>query len=179
MDKIPAIETRYDGRRFRSRTEARWAVFFNALGWAYEYEREGVVLPSGPYLPDFWLPGIGRWLEVKGSEPTPREVRLCEELAQASGSEVLLAIGGPEPRGQIIWFGRDDPEIGPDDRFYFLADRRDEEVFWLMAHAGHFATAVGPSRERSDHDRAPVINAQLKAAYDAASSARFEHGERG
>lgn len=29
---IKAIETEYDGHRFRSRLEARWAVFFNAVG---------------------------------------------------------------------------------------------------------------------------------------------------
>ena len=54
--KIKAIETRYKGYRFRSRLEARWAVFFDALCIEWEYEREGFVLPYGPYLPDFWLP---------------------------------------------------------------------------------------------------------------------------
>ena len=38
---IKAIETEYDGHRFRSRLEARWAVFFNAVGLTYEYEIEG------------------------------------------------------------------------------------------------------------------------------------------
>ena len=33
---IKAIETEYDGHRFRSRLEARWAVFFNAVGLTYE-----------------------------------------------------------------------------------------------------------------------------------------------
>ena len=32
---IKAIETRYNGYRFRSRTEARWAVFFDAFGIRY------------------------------------------------------------------------------------------------------------------------------------------------
>ena len=36
-----AIETVYNGYRFRSRLEARWAVFFDALGVKYEYEAEG------------------------------------------------------------------------------------------------------------------------------------------
>lgn len=51
---IKAIEVEYDGHKFRSRLEARWAVFFNALGVDYEYEPEGFELPSGKkYLPDF------------------------------------------------------------------------------------------------------------------------------
>ena len=51
---IKAIETEYNGHRFRSRLEARWAVFFDALGVEYVYEPEGFTLPSGQeYLPDF------------------------------------------------------------------------------------------------------------------------------
>lgn len=54
MAEIKAIETFYNGYRFRSRLEARWAVFFDALGVKYEYEPEGFQLPSGDYyLPDF------------------------------------------------------------------------------------------------------------------------------
>ena len=39
---IKTIETEYDGHRFRSRLEARWAVFFNAVGLTYEYEIEAL-----------------------------------------------------------------------------------------------------------------------------------------
>lgn len=38
---IRAIDTKYKGYRFRSRLEARWAVFFDALGVRWEYEPEG------------------------------------------------------------------------------------------------------------------------------------------
>ena len=41
MSEIKAIETVYNGYRFRSRLEARWAVFFDAAGIKYEYEPEG------------------------------------------------------------------------------------------------------------------------------------------
>ena len=51
---IRPIETIYNGYRFRSRLEARWAVFFDALGIQYEYEPEGFKLSDGTmYLPDF------------------------------------------------------------------------------------------------------------------------------
>jgi hypothetical protein len=84
---IKPIETHYNGYRFRSRLEARWAVFFDALGIKYEYEREGYEIidrggweDSAPfydpkrsrdkkwwYLPDFYLPKTKTWVEVKGS----------------------------------------------------------------------------------------------------------------
>ena len=35
---IRPIQTEYDGHRFRSRLEARWAVFFNEMGWVTEVE---------------------------------------------------------------------------------------------------------------------------------------------
>lgn len=51
---IKPIETKYKGYRFRSRLEARWAVFFDALGLTWDYEREGYDLgAAGWYLPDF------------------------------------------------------------------------------------------------------------------------------
>lgn len=67
---IQPIETRYAGRRFRSRLEARWAVFFNALHIRWDYEPQGYLVGAErrPYLPDFWLPGEKIWVEVKGSE---------------------------------------------------------------------------------------------------------------
>ncbi|MFH9829375.1 hypothetical protein [Streptomyces bobili] len=69
---IRPIETSYAGHRFRSRLEARWAVFFDTLRISWEYEPQGYVVgPEGsrrPYLPDFWLPREKLWVEVKGTE---------------------------------------------------------------------------------------------------------------
>lgn len=65
MTDIKAIETSYKGYRFRSRLEARWAVFFDALGCGWQYEPEGFELNAGRYLPDFKVEGYG-WFEVKG-----------------------------------------------------------------------------------------------------------------
>jgi len=74
MKDLKAIQTRYHGYLFRSRLEARWAVFFDACGVKYEYEPEGFDLGGGlMYLPDFLLHGVaGRdggdlFVEVKGA----------------------------------------------------------------------------------------------------------------
>ena len=85
MKQIKAIETFYKGYHFRSRLEARWAVFFDTLGIPWKYEVEGygkeisVTTASGEevnevvrYLPDFFLPsrwgGGGVYVEVKGDQ---------------------------------------------------------------------------------------------------------------
>lgn len=70
-DREPrVVPTTALGYRFRSTTEARWAIFLRALGVAFEYEPETYDLGSlGWYLPDFRLPELDMHLEVKGSRP--------------------------------------------------------------------------------------------------------------
>lgn len=56
MSNIVPIQTRYAGCLFRSRIEARWAVFFDQLKIPWRYEPEGYDLgEQGWYLPDFLL----------------------------------------------------------------------------------------------------------------------------
>ena len=66
------IETIYKGYRFRSRLEARWAVFFDAAEIKYQYEPEGFECnPFGDkiyrYLPDFYLPDFDVYAEIKSN----------------------------------------------------------------------------------------------------------------
>lgn len=74
MSRIAAIETIYKGYRFRSRLEARWAVVFDACNIKWEYEPQGFRLPSGPYLPDFYLPETEVYIEIK---PTHEDAQLA------------------------------------------------------------------------------------------------------
>ncbi len=96
---IAAIPTEYGGVRFRSRLEARWAVYFTQLGMPFLYEHEGYTLPSGNYLPDFWLASLGRvgtFVEIKPDcEPTIEEQTSCLELADVSRKRVMLFAGAP------------------------------------------------------------------------------------
>jgi hypothetical protein len=64
---IRAIPVWHRGVRFASTLEADWAATFDAWGWDWEYEPEGLQLPSGElYRPDFRLPAQRVWAEVKG-----------------------------------------------------------------------------------------------------------------
>ncbi|MFZ9850564.1 MAG: hypothetical protein ACO3EF_08330, partial [Vulcanococcus sp.] len=64
---IKPIQTRYKGFHFRSRLEARWAVFFDAMGLQWEYEPEGFDIEGVKYLPDFRVQSedLTYWYEVK------------------------------------------------------------------------------------------------------------------
>lgn len=93
---IIAIETNYRGYRFRSRLEARWAVFFTAACVAWEYEKQGYVVDGVPYLPDFWLPQFETFFEVKGQDEY--DAHLMQRLAEQSRKPVCVAVGQiPEP----------------------------------------------------------------------------------
>lgn len=95
---IKPIETKYKGCLFRSRLEARWAVYFDVAGIEWEYEKEGFALPSGWYLPDFWLPQVRLWAEVKPFDFAELELRRCRELAGATGHGCLILNGSPANR---------------------------------------------------------------------------------
>lgn len=78
---IHAIETEYKGYRFRSRLEARWAVFFDAIKLEWDYEVEGFKLSNGErYLPDFWFQSLGCFGEVKPKQFKEKEYKKCSLL---------------------------------------------------------------------------------------------------
>jgi hypothetical protein len=91
MAIIKAIETRYKGYRFRSRLEARWAVFFDSAGIEWSYEREGYEVDGKKYLPDFYLPKFDAFFEVKGTNDF--DEALLQGLSTGSEKKVILAVG--------------------------------------------------------------------------------------
>ena len=90
------IQTQYGGRFFRTRGEARFAVCFDACQLRYEYEKEGFWLAEGgKYLPDFWLPRLGHWFEVKSELPNRTAILKCHCLADETGDPVAIACDCP------------------------------------------------------------------------------------
>ncbi len=94
---IKPIETHYRGYRFRSRLEARWAVFFDWVGIKYRYEHDGFPLKGIWYLPDFWMPEQNCWYEIKPTWPTSRECEKAIRLCKASGQVVHILAGDVWP----------------------------------------------------------------------------------
>lgn len=88
MKELIPIDTEYKGYYFRSRLEARWAVFFEKMGWEWKYEHEGFKLPSGNYLPDFYFPSLNLYAEVKPQQLNQREFKLCCELSDIVSKEM-------------------------------------------------------------------------------------------
>ena len=163
VDVIKPIETHYKGYRFRSRLEARWAIYFDVCGIKWEYEREGFDLGRlGPYLPDFWLPQVQMWAEVKAQEFTKAERAKCRALARYSKTCVLMLDGSPDNK----WYTAIEPN--GDEVEYGVTDH----------HAYHttenrFYCSPGCPTPADEG----VLTDNAKRAIVAARSARFEHGE--
>ena len=198
---IKAIETTYKGYRFRSRTEARWAVFFDALGIRWEYEKEGFDLgEAGWYLPDFWLPDMGMWIEIKGENPTPQEHTKAWALCEMTHAPVGILSGAPWFnifRALYQWFPEyndpDNDEFSHPEEAYDTSYWIDDPTYdyekengngcyyqgwltWGIVRRKHGDVLEIVTLVESDDIRAAHA---VSHAYRAARSARFEHGESG
>lgn len=203
---ITAIETRYAGCRFRSRLEARWAVFLDYLGIMWEYESQGYHVTQRltlgdstfPYLPDFWLPMEKLHMEVKGSL-TPAE---CVRLVDAAASLSSNNGGGCHDDGghDVLIAGRLDATSGTPLRMHM--HKGDLKISsWNPLSDGAFGDGCpdwpGPTIA-SDYGGDAIFGltpaevvadvllggatpptVSMRRALGAARSARFEHGEQG
>jgi hypothetical protein len=192
---IKAIETRYKGRKFRSRLEARWAVFFDALGVQWEYEPEGFDLgEAGYYLPDFWLPDLDCWIEVKGHDIQSEEMKKASALAVGTGKFVFI-LRQVEPI-EMLQDEYGEIHIYNSQRYFAPDSDSDGMMEWGICpgcgrvQIGHYGShAISYSSldplgcgywglaqvGGQPFNKSP----RLTAAYNAARSARFEHGESG
>lgn len=155
------IETTYNGYRFRSRLEARWAVFFDMLGWKYLYEPEGFDLNGVWYLPDFYLPEEDTWFEVKLSKKLTEAEREKITRFIETGSHYMLLIGDPSEDMTVIVDG---------------GDHIHEVIIFDCACCGGLAVCDKPVSEKT---KSVIFSRKWRRAILAARSARFEHGESG
>ncbi|MEU9797075.1 hypothetical protein AB0E27_42150 [Streptomyces sparsogenes] len=212
---IRAIETSYAGHRFRSRLEARWAVFFDKMGIRWEYEPQGYAVgPDSerkPYLPDFWLPKEKLWVEVKGSEDQ-LDVELLFHAAiphfglpnlagphLINEHQVRLLILGPIGRVGALVDSKTGEHAGFSQPAHTVLTFRKGDVF--QGTACFFAEGIDITPEGGlVGNDGPCIDWETRgsrwgnwvgggglisedcdeaahAAYRAARSARFEHGQ--
>jgi hypothetical protein len=139
MMDIQPIETVYKGYRFRSRLEARWAVFFDALGVEWDYEKEGFDLQNGDkYLPDFYIKKPECWIEIKPErEKTPilnlteaKENERCGLLAAQTRKYVDMVCGSPYPGKYTITAFKDN--FISEDWNKYLESSLKNDPYWMF-----------------------------------------------
>lgn len=186
-----AIQTRYAGCHFRSRLEARWAVFFNTMRIPWIYEPEGYELSFRRYLPDFLLPECGTFIEVRGDTQRvdlDELVRIAAELPNTyirpenkyeRGPRLMLL--GPMTNtlladdGELGWLATSGPDeyAGTDwSRVGFDTYHKNHRPWWLSTHV------------ELEHPLDPTFDPWeccdlSRHAYMAALSSRLEHGQSG
>lgn len=185
---VKPIETKYAGHRFRSRLEARWAVFFDHLGVEWEYEPEGYSVAGRAYLPDFRLLSLPYprpvLFEVKGPPIDDDDYELM--LHRLGIENVVLVAVGQIPRPDRV------AAYGPMDGSglaRFSSNASPDVLWWTVCPS---CAAVGTELEAlggqilcgcDGHgaNRGPKNgnHPRILAALTAARSARFEHGESG
>lgn len=121
------IPTTYRGIRYRSRTEARWAVFFDQLGWPAEYEP----IDLCGYIPDFIISfrSAPILVEIK-AESYIRDLREAEAKIDASGWDGEALILGSTPFLDEVEHWNDLQAMGSlREVFTHTEDGRTETIF--------------------------------------------------
>lgn len=117
---IHGIPTEYGGISFRSRVEAKWAAFFDELGWTWEYEP----IDLEGYIPDFILMFKEPMLvEVKADMSLELLNRHTQKIDKTSWENNALIVGGAiyeDDRYPVLGLARQDygPESGSEGHDY-------------------------------------------------------------
>ena len=195
MENIKPIETFYNGYRFRSRLEARWAVFFDAVGIKYEYEPEGVRLSDRTiYLPDFYLPQFYCYFEVKhkgvkGTRVGDEAIKKISDGAYNDSWAGIICYGDPYDHDMTIYCQEFNDDSGgsysgpvvfgyyPGTKtpmLYAWADWKDRTFLDSIEGSHTIPMMTDCSYRRTYNPYLPqeIIDAELKAR-----QARFEYGE--
>lgn len=187
---MKAIETEYKGYKFRSRLEARWAVFFDACGVKWEYEPEGFDLGDGVYyLPDFLLHNVhdrnGKgapfdlYVEVKGqmtAEDAKKIRKFYEAGCSQSGyielSKNAILVVGNIPNLDDMFDTSYDEQYGVYFYNFATIDGDCFGAFPGVDYDGKFVLFGHEGNYTCDMDEGATED-----AYCLARQARFEHGE--
>lgn len=133
---VDALPTVYRGTQFRSALEASWAATLDSYGITWLYEPQLVTLPSGVrYLPDFHLPALGTWIEVKG-DGVPRVEKAFEFGAMLACSCPRLACTCRWPGGELVLVGHPPRQGAPgvDERYAHWPARALRRLTWRTHH---------------------------------------------
>jgi hypothetical protein len=178
----------YDGVLFRSRTEARWAVFWSALDVKWEYEPQGFVAAGIPYLPDFAVfAAVGTlWVEIKPTwQADPDGVSKWRAFADRrpvrDKSRAALFAGPPSLEGEYLVIGGDDDQGDP-----LRGAWEDETQQWRPCPGGHHFDLCYPGtfgakyvEDGCEDWHIGPGGDRLRKAFDAALSARFDGSDSG
>src|SRR2546421_509748 len=163
------------------------AVSVSSLGITYYYEYEGYPLDGFFYLPDFWLPKLDCFIEIKGAEPTEEELHRARLLAITSHKPVYIFAGNIGLPTQLDGY----------TSWRFTEEEQEQDHWWCecqicgviglyrLPSLEHLPCAcISPPTEKLTPEFFVELvgtyrcsSQRLIDAYTLARQARFEHGE--
>lgn len=102
----------HNGYPMRSHSETRWASMMDCMGIRWIYEPRLFKTSLGMYLPDFYLPDMDAYLEVKGAAPSEQEIQKASDVQDQTGCPVIFGHGKPRMEGLHLSGGKLSSWIG-------------------------------------------------------------------
>jgi hypothetical protein len=121
-----SIPTNYKGVEYRSRLEARWAAFFDLIGWQHTYEP----FDGNGYIPDFL---------IHGNRPLLIEIKPANTMTQYQAPIAKIERGLRDRDEDVLILGVDPiarlaPTAGDAHPVAGLLGQRGGEMDWATAH---------------------------------------------
>jgi hypothetical protein len=157
-----SVPTIYKGIKMRSALETKVAFFLDALNIKWKYEPMNFLLKSGiNYKPDFFLPELKIWIEVKGViEPHQKDIysdfvkERNQELLVISSIENLYFFSWSDPYFDL----NEEQHIGCDESVY-IGKCSNCGSFFFCPNSGNYHCRKCQTHE-GDHDLLFAFNAR-------------------
>lgn len=178
MTHVTGIPTVYRHTRFRSRLEARWAAFFDLIGWRWTYEP----FDGNGYIPDFVIEGDRTFaVEIKPASTSNEffapTAKVCKGLDGVwSGGVVVLGMspmGYLQPRRVGAWWrahARDYADGNTVEPF--------EDMWWCRGELGlhalcgvHVDRVFGPDLRRLGSAAEECLDQDIEKLWSRAGNA--------
>jgi len=168
--------TWYGKNWFRSKLEAKWAVFFDQLGLIWRYEPCKFDLGDGTYTPDFWIEDWHCYVEIKFRSDKPWDSSRLRKLCKLKPERaVLLVTGQPSlAKYEVRYFKRSDALDGT-GHWVFGEGRKNQKAFYLAQKRRNPVYLTGQGNPNAPHPTARPLyrREEIKRLYNAYDNAMF------
>jgi len=151
----------YNQNIFKNELQARWAVFFDTMGFTYGYENRGYIFGEpGWCQPEFWLPRVNLLAKVSDHDLTEGEYAKIKNLVRGTKHDLAFLSGPPQRVGYTVYGHSEEYDVsgieiilsnyhnyyqderqfcvepGDDDDFMFMSESMNEGI--VAAHSAIF-----------------------------------------
>lgn len=154
-DNLFGKKTMYKGIEMKSRLESKIAFFLDCLEIKWEYEPKVFMLSLGfIYIPDFYLPELKMWIEVKGIiEEHNKEI--SRAFVKDNNTELMLISSN-----ETLWFSMKDFLDGlSEDNAVYIGECSSCKHHFFCSNIGIYSCR-NCNYHDGDHDLWITINAK-------------------